>query len=125
MKKSSTIKKAQTGTAAKKSGPPAAPTTRPWKPNAMVAGKDFGKKGSKGAYYYMEGTKMGGQGGLKNQKDMPSLDGKRTIREVERQNEFNRSLITPRKKLVTKPVGKAKKGASVKKSSVGKCKSGC
>lgn len=99
----------------KKVGPPTAPTTRPWKPNAMITGKDFGKKGSTGTYYYMEGVRGGGQGGLKNQKDMLSLDGKRTIREVERQNEFNRMLTDPRRPIVTP--GMLERYADAKKQS--------
>lgn len=114
IKKTTAVKKSDPPSK-KKAGPPAAPTTRAWKPNAMVAGKDFGKKGSKGAYYYMEGTPMGGQGGLKNQKDMLSLDGKRTIREVERQNEFNRMLTDPRRPIVTP--GMLERYADAKKQS--------
>ena len=87
----------------------------------MIPGKDFGKKGSTGTYYYMEGTRMGGQAGLKNQKDMPSLDGKRTIREVERQNEFNRMLTDPRRPIVTP--GMLERYADSKKASAARAKS--
>jgi hypothetical protein len=94
-------KKAQKGTTAKKSGPPAAPTSmyKKWSPDRMIAGKDFGKIGSKGAYYYEESGR--GKGGIRNADDLPSLDPKRTQGRVERDNEFNRSMVTPRKQLVT------------------------
>jgi hypothetical protein len=72
-------------------------------PNRVLAGKTFGKvlkPGQKSdTYYYEEGGQ--GMGGLKRAKDMPSLDKKRTVGQVEKQNEFNMSLITPRKQLVT------------------------
>ena len=76
-------------TAVKKSDPP----KKKYSPNAMIPGKDFGKAGSKGTYYYMEGVSGGGQGPLRNQKDMPSLDPKKTIRQLEKELEFQRSLL--------------------------------
>jgi hypothetical protein len=74
-------------TAVKKSDPP----KKKYSPNAMIPGKDFGKAGSKGTYYYMEGGP--GMGGLRNQKDMPSLNPKKTIRQLEKDIEFQRSLL--------------------------------
>jgi hypothetical protein len=90
-------------TSVKKSDPP----KKKFSPNAMLAGKNFGKIGAEKNYYYMEGVKGGGQGGIRNQKDMPSLDKKRTVGQVEKQNEFNKSLTTPRKQLVTQSKAKA------------------
>jgi hypothetical protein len=115
IKKTTAVKKSDPPSK-KKAGPPTAPTTRPWKPNAMIPGKDFGKKGSTGTYYYMEG-----QAPFRNQKDMPSLDGKRTIREVERQNEFNRMLTDPRRPIVTP--GMLERYADAKKASAARAKS--
>ena len=80
-------------TAVKKSDPPSKKKsgTPTWNPDRMIPGKDFGKVGSKGAYYYMESGP--GKAGLKNQKDMPSLDPKKTIGQLEKEIEFQRSLL--------------------------------
>ena len=116
IKKTTAVKKSDPPSK-KKAGPPTAPTSKytKYQVNSMIPGKNFGKPGNTGTYYYQEGVSMGGQGGLRNQKDMPSLDGKRTIREVDRQNEFNRMLTDPRRPIVTP--GMLERYAEAKKAS--------
>lgn len=86
IKKTTAVKKSDPPSK-KKSGPP---TTQKFLPNAMIAGKDFGKIGNTGNYYYMEGGP--GMGGIRKQKDMPSLDPKKTQGQQEREGEFRKSL---------------------------------
>lgn len=99
----------------KKVGPPTAPTSmyKKWNPDRMLAGKDFGKIGSKGAYYYEEGGR--GMGGIRRSEDFPSLDPKKTQGQLERELEFNRMLTTPRRQLVT--ASEYKRYADAKKQS--------
>jgi hypothetical protein len=95
IKKTTAVKKSDP-TPKKKSGPP----KKGFTPDRFIAGADYGKVNRKTKdYYYEEGGQ--GMGPLKRAKDMPSLDGKRTVGQVEKQGQFNRSLITPRKQLVT------------------------
>ena len=76
-------------TSAKKSDPPSKKNYKPWNPDSMLTGKDFGK-GGKSTYYYMEGGPGGGP--IKRQKDMPSLDPKKTIGQVEKEAKRQASM---------------------------------
>ncbi len=81
------------------------PPKKKYSPDSMIAGKTFGKvlkPGQKSdSYTYMENTRGGGQGGIRNKKDMPSLDPKKTIGKLEKEIEFQRSLLYGSKNPIT------------------------
>jgi hypothetical protein len=83
-------------TAVKKSDPP----KKRFTPDRFIAGADYGKVNRKTKdYYYEEGGQ--GMGPLKRAKDMPSLDPKKTIGQLEKEIEFQRSLLYGSKNPIT------------------------
>lgn len=103
IKKTTAVKKSDP-TPKKQSGPP---KQNKFAPNAFIAGKNFAKLNAEPSYYYEEGVKGRGQGGIRMQKDMPSLDKKRSVSQVQKDAEFGNSLLPeglrgnlPKRKLV-------------------------